>query len=68
MSEAKYQEARKDESEFAGENDRRKNVRRICEDRRDMIRFDPGKEPRRSGIELRKNNGGGNWQCTGITI
>lgn len=54
------------ESSFSAENDRRKNVRRIREERRDMIRFEINKEPRRSGAELRKDSGGGHWQGIGV--
>lgn len=45
-----------DEKEYDGV-DRRKEERRKKTDRRDMMRFEPTKDPRRSGKDRRKIKG-----------
>jgi len=40
--------------DFSGDNDRRKESRRVLKDRRGMIRYEIDKEDRRSGVERRK--------------
>lgn len=44
------------ELKYVGE-EHRHHIRRVCADRRQMIRFEPGKEDRRSGLDRRK----GSW-------
>lgn len=46
--------AMEEDFDFSGENDRRKEARRISKDRRDMIRYEKTKDDRRSAIEQRK--------------
>ena len=51
-----------DEQEYTGP-ERRKGERRKNKDRRDMMRFEPTKEPRRSGKDRRKSAGKGDmWE------
>ena len=45
-----------EEKEYTGP-ERRKGERRKNTDRRDMMRFEPTKDPRRSGKDRRKTNG-----------
>jgi len=45
-----------DEKEY-NDIERRKGERRKNNDRRDMMRFEPTKEPRRSGKDRRKTKG-----------
>ena len=66
MNENESQEITEDNDNFTGENDRRKNVRRIRLDRRELIRFEIGKEDRRSATEQRSVVGNGKWQGIGI--
>jgi ElaB/YqjD/DUF883 family membrane-anchored ribosome-binding protein len=40
--------------DFSGDNDRRKEVRRVLKDRREMIRYELDKSDRRSNEERRK--------------
>ena len=46
-----------DEKEEYTGPERRKDERRKSNDRRDMMRFEPSKDPRRSGKDRRKTNG-----------
>lgn len=66
MNETELEETTEDNVSATEENDRRKEARRTHQERRDMIRFELDKEARRSGLELRKDDGGGNWQGVGI--
>ena len=45
-----------DENEYTGP-ERRKGERRKQKDRRELMRFEPNKDPRRSGKDRRKSQG-----------
>jgi len=52
-------EQERNRQKYQGVRDRRKAHRRSGNDRRDMIRFEPEKKDRRSGVDRRKGNRSG---------
>lgn len=67
MNETELAQTAEDVASFPKEDDRRKDVHRTHQERREMIRFELDKEARRSGLGLRKDDdSGGNWDGVGI--
>lgn len=54
MSRSEPQDMDDEIPDYSGENDRRKEPRRVLIDRRDLIRYEINKNYRRSGLERRQ--------------